>query len=254
MADFYLYADESGKFHKSDQVSFCGYLTHLTEWERISMEWISARLAWDVPPLHMADIMFPERAKDNSWVAVKEKWKDTWEKRRKEMLDEFAALIMRSHAACVGCSVDADHFRRMPDSKFKQDMRDPNFLSIHVVVMNALELVDRVAGGGKSISLVFDDDQEYATTIYKYVDDLRTHFPIGKRIESICFVDDRAYPGIQAADMIAYETRDLLTKRMNDPNVEPSRLYVALTRKMVHQPKLYTPFFLDELAKRWKSQ
>jgi hypothetical protein len=102
------------------------------------------------------------------------------------------------------------------------------------------------------VALVFDDDRQFAVKTYDFVDQLRNQFDIGKRIDSVCFVNDKAYPGVQAADMIAYESRSLLTQRMTNPEVEPSLNYMALTRKMLHQPKIYTPFYLDKLEKDWK--
>jgi hypothetical protein len=183
MAEFYLYADESGTLHKSDYISFCGYLTYQREWERISLEWNSCRLAWDVPPIRMSAVMYPERDKSGEWPAVQKKWGDVWERKRKEMLSEFARIIHSSFAVCVGASVDAEYFRSMPDSKFKQEMKDPLYMAFHTVVMNSIEAIDRLTNE-RSISIVVDDDQEFAMSCYRVLNDLRAEFPdkVGKKI------------------------------------------------------------------------
>jgi len=248
MANFYLYVDESGKYPNSDYVSLCGFLTHIGHWQQISFDWNSLRLAWDAPPIHMADVMHPERDKSGLWLSVKQRFGEVWERQRDEMLKQFAGIILNSFAACVGCSVDAKHFGQMPDSKFKHDMQNPLYMAFHTVVMNCIEMVGRLTDE-QSISIILDDDQEYSINCYRVLNQLRATFPdkVGKKIDCICFGNDKAYPGIQAADMLAYETRSLLIQRIANPEVEPSTLYVALTRKLVHQPKLYTPFFLDKI-------
>jgi hypothetical protein len=66
----------------------------------------------------------------------------------------------------------------------------------------------------------------------------------------MCFGNDKSYPGIQAADILAYESRRLMIERTKNPDYEPTELYLALTFFLHHQPKLYTPAILDELAQR----
>src|SRR5438270_5394609 len=81
VADFVLYADESGKLTSSDYTSLCGYLTHSSEWERLNLEWNNCRFAWDVPPIHMAYIAVPERDKSGEWQKIKTNWGSVWERK-----------------------------------------------------------------------------------------------------------------------------------------------------------------------------
>src|SRR5208282_6567447 len=69
MAHFHIYGDDSGKLAKDDYTSFCGYVGHISEWQRFSLEWNNCRLRWEVPPLHMARVMFPDR-KDDAWKEI----------------------------------------------------------------------------------------------------------------------------------------------------------------------------------------
>ncbi len=41
VADFYIYADDSGKFdsEKCEYTALCGYVSHVSEWHRVGMEW-----------------------------------------------------------------------------------------------------------------------------------------------------------------------------------------------------------------------
>jgi hypothetical protein len=190
--------------------------------------------------------MYPDA--DQEWAKIKVKWGTVWQQKRDAMLAEFATIVGRSHCVCVGAVVDARHFEQMPDCKFKREMKDPLYLSFYTTVMNSLEKIDRVFSPENTISIIVDDDQEYSLNCYRVLNQMRVQFKdkVGKRIDSMCFGNDKAFPGIQAADMIAYESRArMIAKLSND--TEPSSLFMALTRSGVHQPVLYTSSHLDAL-------
>ena len=77
MANFHIYADESGKLSgKSDNTCLCGYVSYAQEWDRVSLEWNACRFRWQVPPIHMSRIMSPGN-KDDDWKKKKEEWGGT---------------------------------------------------------------------------------------------------------------------------------------------------------------------------------
>jgi hypothetical protein len=249
MAHFYIYGDESGKLAKSDFTSFCGYVGTNPEFDRVSHEWNSCRLAWGVPPMHMSCITDPTRDKSGEWQKVQVEWGSQWESKRDLMLKEFAAVILNSNIACVGAVVDSTHFREMPDSKWKKEMRDPLFLGLWTLLMDGLDKIDRLSTS-LSVALILDDDPENAKLCYDLLDGLKNQFPrVRQRISAITFGDDKEYPALQMADMIAFEARSLMVQRMADKNVEPSTHFMALTRRLCHQPKFWSAEFLDKLAR-----
>jgi hypothetical protein len=131
MAYFSLFADESGKLDgKNDYTSFCGYVTHLAEWENISLEWNTLRCSWDVPPIHMRCAMFPDRENCDEWLRVKHKWGVSWEAKRDDMLLEFGRIIANSHSVAVGSVVDSAYFKSLPDSPFKRGIDNPLYISL----------------------------------------------------------------------------------------------------------------------------
>lgn len=250
MATFYIYADESGKLKQSDYTSFFGYIGHASEWARFGMEWDNARMRWQVPAIHMRAIRFPER--DKEWSEVKARWGRDWEARRDLMLNDFVQTIRSAQIVALGAVVDAKHFRSLPDSDFKKESRDPLYLAFHTVVMRGIETTE-VVDKHSPISIVVDDDQDYSIGCYKLLDVLRTHpdlmfSKVKERIHGMCFGNDKSYPGIQAADMLAYESRRLMVEKIRDPNFPASEMYLALTLFLQHQPHFYTPAILDQLA------
>jgi hypothetical protein len=248
MAHFYIYGDESGKLAQSDYVSFCGYLCHNSEWERVSLEWNNLRLAWGVPPLHMRCVMSPDRSRCGEWGQVKREWGDAWEDKRSRMLSEFSAVILHSTVVCAGSVVDSSHIRSMPDSRFKREMRDPLFLGFHTTLMESLDKVDRISKS-LSIGLVIDDDQQYGMDCYSLLNSLKEGFPrVRERVRAMTLANDAEYPGLQMADMISYEARLRMVEKLTAKDSPPTDLYIALTRNLVHQPKLWSAEFLDKAA------
>jgi hypothetical protein len=82
---------------------------------------------------------------------------------------------------------------------------------------------------------------------------VRIAFPkVQKRVDSICFGDDKAFPPLQMADMIAYEARRLMRLQKQKPEEKPSELFVSLTRRMVHQPQIYAAKAFDLLEQLQK--
>jgi hypothetical protein len=252
LAVFYIYADESGKFHKDDYTSLCGYVAHEAEWSRFLMEWQAVRMKWQIPPVHMARIMFPER-KDDGWLKIRKAWGKDWEIKRDIMLNELAMTVRGAQLVAVGAVVDAKHFRGLADSEFKREAKDPLFLALHTVVMRAIEateVIDRCS----PIGLIIDDDRENSIECYRKLNNLKDHphpmfAKVRERIRAMTFAIDDYYPGLQAADMLAYESRRYMVSRIKNPEAEPSELLMLLTHLFIHQPSLYTPAILDQLEK-----
>ena len=250
LATFHIYGDESGKLKsKADFTSFCGYVAHVSEWERFGMEWNNCRFRWQVPPVHMARIMFPD-VKNDEWQATKKKWGKLWEKKRDMMLSDFAATIRSAQIACVGAVVDANHFRKLADldPKFKEAHRDPIHMAFHTFVMRGIEKTE-IIDKHSAIGVVVDEDREFSMKVYEQLNSLKDTFAkVRERVHAVSFVNDANYPGVQAADMIAYEARRLMVEKIKQPDIQPSELYLALTLYGVHAPKYYNAQILDKLC------
>lgn len=263
MAVFHIYGDESGKLHQSDYTSFCGYVGHISLWQGFAAMWNNLRFKWQVPPIHMARIISPDN-KDDEWKKVKDEWGTSWVTKRDVMLKEFAELVRTAGVVCVGAIVDSKHFRQVADSDpdFKKLYRDPIYMAFHTFVMRGIdktEVIDKLS----PIGIVIDDDEEFAMGVYQQLNTLRKDLDnerkkyadekvverikrVRDRVHAITFVDDASYPGVQAADMIAYEARKIMVARLKDPNAT-SELYDELTFLRTHQPKFYRPEVIDEL-------
>lgn len=234
MAHVHLFCDESGKIPKSDYVSFCGFLGNGDQWEALRTEWSSLRVKRAVPPIHVSVMKRPE--KDEQWSIMKRRWGTEYDERCELLLDEFALLIKQAELICVGATVDCRPFKcgNLPRLKARI-YDDPHYLAFQWTVLRALE---RIEWGDSDalLGLLLDDDYEKAMHCYGLLRSLKTQNPeCKKRISGICFCSDDKYPGVQAADMIAYESRNLMLH--NEP--EPSQRFRLLTQNLAHQPHIF---------------
>ncbi len=259
MAIFHIYGDESGKMSSNaDRTSFCGYVGHISQWQVFAQLWNNCRLKWQVPPIHMSRIMFPDN-KDDDWKKVKEDWGTAWEKKRELMLRQLSEIVRDATILCVGAVVDSNHFRTLAESDpmFKKAHRDPVYLAFHNFVMRGIDQTE-VIDKHSPISIVVDNDEEYAMKCYTQLaimKELSNRDPnfarVKERVHAVSFVDDSSYPGVQAADMIAYEARHVMVERIKNQDYA-SELYNNLTFMRVHQPVFLTAEALDKLQAKLK--
>jgi len=196
----------------------------------------------------MRYVTSPDRDKSGEWAKIKTEWGENWEGRSNDMLRDFASVLLGSNMVAVGATLDAKYFKSMPESPWKKTMRDPIFLGFFTLLMEALDKIDRI-NKQLSVAVIVDDDPEHAKDYYDLLAGLRAKFPrIRERISAITFGDDRAYPALQMADMLAFESRRLMVERMKNPGVKASDLYAAITSRGMHQPKLWTGDSLDKAA------
>jgi hypothetical protein len=263
MAVFHMYGDESGKGHKDDYTSFCGYVGHVSVWSGFTELWQRLQMKWQVPAIHMGRIMSPDK-KDDAWKKIKADWGGAWERKRDLMLGEFSQLIRNSPIVSVGAIVDSAHFRKVADSdeNFKKLYKDPIIMALHTFIfrgIDATEVIDK----SSPIGIVIDEDDEWSPKLYEHFVNLRKNLDdqIGKthsetekksiarfrqRVHAISFVNDVSYPGVQAADMISYEARKIMVARMKDSEATSER-YDDLTFLRSNQPRFYRPDVIDEL-------
>lgn len=248
MAHFYIYGDESGKLEQSQITSFCGYVGHATEFERVMMEWNNCRFTWGIPPIHTRLIMDPGRDKSGEWGRIRTDWGNLWEDKRDEMLNDFSLILLRSHLAATGAVVDAEHFRFMPTSPWKAAMKNPIYISLYTLLMESLDKIDRISTS-LPVSIVIDDDPQTAIGCYGLLTELRKQFPrVRERLTAVTFGDDKQYPALQMADMIAYHSRSFMVERITKKDAVPSLVYTAITKRGIHQPKFWSAEALDLAA------
>jgi hypothetical protein len=234
----YYYCDESGKSPKDHYVSFGGYIGAAPDWESLCSRWNDTLLKFDVPPIHVSKMNCPDDNRD--WGAVKSRHKNNWPEVREQILDAFALLINKSAVKPIAVHVDSEEFAKM--ASVSSVFANPHYLAF-VYCMRAAVTVLRGSSDGHAMGIVLDHDKETARNCFDLLSELRKQEPRTARyIASLCFVDDRQFPGVQAADMMLNLTR----RSIEDGKIVPSARIKKLTTPDF-QPRVAGKAFLAAL-------
>jgi hypothetical protein len=255
VAHIYIYGDESGKFGNSACVSMCGYVGQRDDWQALSDVWVKKLAHLGLPPIHMSQIF--SSSPKAAWRQVMQAYStEEWPSVRSGIVDEFARLISEARIYAVGAVVDAEYFRKLPGCEFKEFYQDPVFLGFYALLFSGVRRISCVDKLG-SIGFVVDDDPDTASEFYDRLTQVR-RMPhelcseIKRRVDAITFARDDAYPGVQAADMLAYVARRRLLASPDAPLSVLSRganLYNALRPGGDQRwPLIFNAALLDRMA------
>jgi hypothetical protein len=138
-------------------------------------------------------------------------------------------------------------------SDFRERLTNPHYLGFEQVVREVVGL-SNVSGQQHTIGLIVDDEQEYSIECYRLLAKLKLKNPdMRNRVTSLCFANDISYPPLQAADLLAYVTRQELIARSLEPGRAPGALYCALTiNHRRTQPVFFDAKSLDGIAEDLK--
>lgn len=220
-AVFYIYADESGKHPKDDVVSVCGFVIRQREIHEFSAEWMNRLALLKIPPIHMGKIYRP--SEKNGWLTIQRGWGEEWETRRERMLAEFARFIESAPVSPMGTVIAIGG---------NAANRNPTFEAFKETILSTIDSLCTSANNPE-IGVVLDDDDEASLRYHEYLNEIRK-LDRNRYIKTICFADDKGYPLLQAADMLAYDARN----RYRLPEEGPSKRYKMLTKDLMFEPRL----------------
>jgi hypothetical protein len=211
MAVLQAYFDESGKQSDHPLIAVGCVFGPSRKIEKFNDDWTALLRQYDLSDFHM--------------VRAREFFR-TWGNVPKQTIEERIELI-KPFADCIGENLelgliqawDVKGFKAIPDA-FKAkigNIRDPYYLAF---VRALLELIDYLQDGDV-LSLICDYDIETAWDCYRHYQGVRkAHEEVRKKTVSISFANDKFFPALQAADMVAsltrHEARDQFYKIRND--------------------------------------
>jgi len=206
MSPFTAYFDASG--HPSDQpfVIVSGYVANFLQWQVFNCSWEEAHKKFDVPlPFHMADFMYRGKPYD--------KWgKDSEEAER--FLTSLCTIQQLNTLLSVSCIVEMGDYRQI-EEVIQIDTMLPAFALGARWCIAILEEWQKKHGIEYPIECVFEDGDFGRGKFIELMRDERMPAPVFKNKED--------FPGLQAADHIAWEQANHLKRERKTGQKSPAR-------------------------------
>jgi hypothetical protein len=146
------------------------------------------------------------------------------------MLADFIRIIKENQLIGFGIGVDANHWRSQPETRRPKltNVQDFCFQRIMKKVVEKLKAVKPE----DVFSVTFDTDPEFAATrLHRFYEILEHDHNARHYLASITFADPKTYLQLQAADLLAWETRKELIQKAGGYSSSPryKALFTALS-------------------------
>lgn len=203
-----VFADESGKFEQDPLIAFCAVTATPDHLASFDAAWRTLLRAYEIDSLHMKQAS--RLREDCGFRMRKEQTLDE----RTDALIPFADLINKHLEMGVIQAWDVRGFNHL-SYKVLQTLggsNDPYFLAF----VRGLAHIADVAGEDARISIICDDDPATAWDLYVHYRSLgKADFNIQRKAISLSFANDKHFPALQAADMLAFLTKHEAAEQFN---------------------------------------
>lgn len=238
MAIVHCYCDESGKKSDHPVVTFTGLCLSQLKLQAFEDDWRTLLQHYEIESLHMA------RASRLSEKHGPRMSRSQTESQRMEALIPFADCINRHFEYGFIQALDIDGFNSLSrNAKYKiGNPDDPYYIAF---MRGGLEVIKEFQD--EKISIICDDDRETAWDCYRHYRGIcHARKDFRDAVVALTYADDRYFPALQAADMLAFLGR-LEAKRMfygDRYNFKPLFDYVTKERGVNHTKWRYC--FVDK--------
>jgi hypothetical protein len=199
--------DDSGK--ESDPtnriVCIAGYLAIDGLWNMFTEGWSHQLLKNSMSWLHLTDFMAD---KSQDWPT------------KRAILDGFINVIKASQLIGFGVAVDADAWREVPEGITRTEGNAQQFCFLRIMRM----VIERLKAARENdfVTVYFDCDKNFTPSRFQKFLGLRDHAEDAKRyLKAFCIGEPKTFLPLQAADLLAWETRKDLMRRLGGYDSRP---------------------------------
>jgi Protein of unknown function (DUF3800) len=195
---FQCYFDDSGKESEPSNrfVVIAGYLAVDEVWGRFQNVWGHLLVKYGLPGVHMKEILGIARQK--GWDVPK----------LNEVLQEFIVAIRAAPALIgFGIAVDADEWRNLSPER-RRLFGDAQEFACTRIVRRIRDRLNEAGLHREQMAMFFDQDFEFARrrlTLFEHI--TKRSRDLRESLTVLSFADARHYYPLQAADLLAWETR-----------------------------------------------
>jgi len=215
--------DESGHSSSTEFFALAAFVADDSDWAKFDQQWRTALVRHGAPYLHMRE--FAQRV---------EAFKGWTEDQRRGLLGDCVAAINSIRAIAVGAATSVEDFRGL-DAEGRSTFQDPFFYCFQEVV-RGVALCALFEPEAHKVEMVFSQQDQFSPMARKLWNAMADYIDVKARMGSLEFQDMRAIPGLQAADLLAYEFRRFYQLRKTKPG-NPARW--AFKEIVRHQQDAY---------------
>jgi hypothetical protein len=196
----HCFLDDSGKEGQitNPYVVMAGYFGEMDVWLELWKKWADLLLKHQISSIHMRDLIpIQGEYKSLGWDTAK----------RAAVVAEFIEVINKAPVIGVGIALETSAWRKIrkahPDVKFGTAQE----FCFQRILRRIIDRLHAAMLDGK-VTLIFDRDPEFSANRIGLFNWVLEHDPRARELlVAITFADPTYYPGIQCADLLAWETR-----------------------------------------------
>jgi hypothetical protein len=234
------YFDDSGKesLPTGQYVCMAGYLADSGFWELFASGWRHGLLQHRISAIHMKDLIhFQGEYKKLGWDAPK----------RDEALKDFISVIHVSRLIGFGVGVEVSAWKDM--RKRHPEIPDVQLFCFARILRMVVDRM-KIAAPRDFLNICFDSDPEFSSQrVRTYAELWKRDEPSRPYLSAITFADPNTYLPLQAADLLAWETRKDLIQKSGNFSSTPrwDALFTAMQGfDLDYQSELWTADYIRE--------
>jgi len=190
------YLDDSGKAGDPYETSVvvAGAIADVNKWDSLDEEWKAVLRRYGVAELHMKDFSHCQ-GEFKGWDEYK----------RRTFLKKLCPIVDKWILKPIGAMVPLEQFKILPKKKKSEWLNDPYFAclqdTIELTTIVAKELFDPP----EHIHIICDEQPKFeakANSVYRAC---KKYLENGDRLISFGHASSKNVPGLQVADLVAYE-------------------------------------------------
>lgn len=192
------YFDDSGHSQDPNDTVVCigGCVSPVSAWEQLQPEWKRVLEDFKVPYLHMKEFAHSEGVFAEGWKGD--------EPKRTAFLGALMDTMDRHVMSVVSTTVLISDFNRLTAVQ-RQQMVDPHFMCLQdVFLASTITLHDKP---NEQVDIVFSNQSRHVGLTERFLESAREEMSLGGRLGAFTWASPQSILPLQAADLVAYETR-----------------------------------------------
>lgn len=213
------FADETGTHDMtglapgSEVAAVVGYLSRKDDWANFCSDWKAILDKYHIKVFHMSEFNNVNRRDDPTWPY------HGWSRdRMQSFINELVPIARDNSLIGVGGLVSVRDYDRLTPEWLKTETQHPFHFCFQLffdAMLHAIEIFEPPLNDKDQIAFFFDRQKQFKSKALQIYDITRAIKDSRNRMGSITFVDKEKYLPIQAADLLAFRQRKVLTRIIN---------------------------------------